>query len=425
MANQTKPSNLGTACEAVPIAEMSRLFEAGYSLIPLGKGSDGKEPLVTFQGRKRLPFQSVIRIMQKAGSAMYGIRLGGIVVVDCDTDNVQTLDFASAGFGHSDFMVKTSRGRHLYFHGENTQPEKIAIDRVKIDLKTGPNAYVVGPGSVRPDNGAVYTLASDWLPSPNLLPAFADRRDNPLRHHPELVPVGGRNDFLFSLARQLVERQDSRESLFAALSAELHSGSERAESFPESGIWKIVDWVWKKRLTNNLWGGKKSAVQIYMTDIQDLSPLPHGGNALTLFATLKHNFDRAEPKPFPIDRRAMVEGNVINGWTEWTYRAAISTLLKAQKIIRVRKGGIHRGTKGQVASLFMFNNVCLIQIKGGGYLVTYGRNPAQLERQSNDADRPCSDFSRPSGIGRAGVGRLARHTYFHAEKLRSNKCPRN
>lgn len=359
MAKQALSKIKGTAVAAVPVSDMVRLYSAGYSIIPLGKGLDGKSPLVTFEGRKRLPLQTVIRLMQEAGSTSYGVRLGGIVVVDCDTDNAQTLQFVADNFGHSDFAVKTSRGRHFYYSGRSTRPEKIATDGIRIDLKTGPNAYVVGPGSVRPDNGAAYILTGDWLPSPALLPAFVDRRDTQLMPHSEMVPVGSRNNFLLSLARQLVELHESRESLFNSLAAERAKRCESADTFADSHIWKIVDWVWKKRLRNELWGGKKSAVQIYMTDIQDLSPHPHGGDALTLFATLKHNFDRAEPKPFPIDRRAMADANIINGWTEWKYRAAIGTLLKAQKIFRVRKGGIHRGTKGQVASLFMFNSKSL------------------------------------------------------------------
>lgn len=41
-------------------AEMIRLYEAGLSLVPLGKGPQGKAPLVKFAGRGRLPIELVL-----------------------------------------------------------------------------------------------------------------------------------------------------------------------------------------------------------------------------------------------------------------------------------------------------------------------------------------------------------------------------
>lgn len=69
-------------------SEMTRLFSAGYSLLPLGS-PDGKKPIMAFRGRKRFPLSRVVDKMAGAGSKTYGIRLKGLLVVDVDSDTPQ------------------------------------------------------------------------------------------------------------------------------------------------------------------------------------------------------------------------------------------------------------------------------------------------------------------------------------------------
>lgn len=354
MAMQSKTKV--TAFAAVPVAEISQLYEAGYSLIPLGKGPDGKSPLVTFEGRKRLPLPIVIDMMQKAGSSMYGVRLKRIVVVDCDTENAQTLAFVAANFGQTDFAVKTSRGRHFYYFGKNTRPEKIAIENVNIELKTGPNAYVVGPGSVRPDNGTAYTLIGDCLPSPCMLPSFADRRDRQARQHSGLVPIGGRNNHLFKLAREHVEMHDSAESLFDEMKAIVEFEFDLSEPFPDSAIWKPVRWIWKARQENRLYGGEISEVRTdYRREHRALMEVKNGTDGEALLIELKHMHDRETPRRFPVCREAMAKADVLPGWSASRYWRALQALLITRILICVRKGGAKVGAKDRVASLYMFN----------------------------------------------------------------------
>ena len=100
--------------EATPLDTMRRLYEAGFSLIPLGR-ENGKKPLVSSWTGRRLPLVTVIKRMQEVGSATYGIRLNDLTVVDCDTDNAETRQLVRERFGATPVMVRTARGVHYYF----------------------------------------------------------------------------------------------------------------------------------------------------------------------------------------------------------------------------------------------------------------------------------------------------------------------
>ena len=88
---------------------MSTLYHFGLHLIPCG-GEDGKRPRRSGWNNpaiKQLPLQTCLEIMQRDGSATYGIRLDHLVVVDCDTDNETTIAlvrerFSAHGFSDQD-----------------------------------------------------------------------------------------------------------------------------------------------------------------------------------------------------------------------------------------------------------------------------------------------------------------------------------
>ena len=73
--------------DLVPSAEISRLFHAGFSLLPLGGGADGKSPLTSYEVIDGLPLKRVLGILHANNSANYGIRLKGLAVVDCDEND--------------------------------------------------------------------------------------------------------------------------------------------------------------------------------------------------------------------------------------------------------------------------------------------------------------------------------------------------
>jgi Bifunctional DNA primase/polymerase, N-terminal len=130
-------------------ATMSRLFSSGFTLIPLG-GADGKKPLIAGWNGRRLPLDACMKRMRAVNCRTYGIRLDGLIVVDCDTDNDATRALVAERFAASNVTVRTGRGRHHYFRHDGLIPKAIREDGVAIDFKAGNSAFVVGPGSIRP-----------------------------------------------------------------------------------------------------------------------------------------------------------------------------------------------------------------------------------------------------------------------------------
>ncbi|MCH1428371.1 MAG: bifunctional DNA primase/polymerase, partial [Alphaproteobacteria bacterium] len=132
------------------ISIISQLYEEGASLIPLG-GSSGKQPLVKFKGRSRLPFKVICEMLLKNSSLTYGIRLHNLVVVDIDELNPNVEAKMLEIFGPTKASVLTSRGKHLYYSKNANQKIKLPARINKVDLKYGNNSFVVGPYSIRPD----------------------------------------------------------------------------------------------------------------------------------------------------------------------------------------------------------------------------------------------------------------------------------
>jgi hypothetical protein len=106
--------------------EMTRLYNAGFSLIPLG-GGDGKRSIVRFGSRRRLPLEVVVNRMLAGGTRTYGIRLGGLLVVDVDTDTPEARAYVEAHFGSSPVRTLTPRGFHLYFRHAGEKPNDVHL----------------------------------------------------------------------------------------------------------------------------------------------------------------------------------------------------------------------------------------------------------------------------------------------------------
>ncbi len=99
--------------------ELARLMRAGFPLLPLGGGGDGKAPLLKAWPGSALSLSRVLAPLYRSGSQVYGIRLDGLVVVDCDDDCGELIAAMEARFGYSPVHVKTPRGRHLYYRSHS------------------------------------------------------------------------------------------------------------------------------------------------------------------------------------------------------------------------------------------------------------------------------------------------------------------
>jgi hypothetical protein len=88
----------------------------------------------------------------------YGVATEGLAVIDCDSRDAVAAFRRKYGPPPT-FTVKTARGFHFYFKGE--MPTRIGA-QAKLDVKSGPGSYVVGPGSAHA-SGAIY---AQWERAP-------------------------------------------------------------------------------------------------------------------------------------------------------------------------------------------------------------------------------------------------------------------
>ncbi|KQZ33443.1 hypothetical protein ASD50_01310 [Mesorhizobium sp. Root552] len=250
---------------AAVTAEMSRLFSAGHSLLPLG-GPDSKAPTVAFRDRKRLPLSLVMDRMAASGSETYGIRLEGILVVDVDTDTPEARAYVDRRFGSSPARTVTSRGYHLYFRHQGPKPVAVRLPGIAIDFKAGNNEFVVGPQSRRTD-GICY-VPEGQVVARELLPIF---QDHDAISPGAIAPVsatsgryqqGTRHDALKRRAHQLAQTAESFEEMFADLVGFRDWEIESPEDFPDGKIESLASWYWDKRERGELWGGQDSVVQL-------------------------------------------------------------------------------------------------------------------------------------------------------------------
>ncbi len=155
--------------------EIIRLHTAGFGILPIGAGEDGKKPLLGYKNTPQIPLRNALGAMYDKGSQMYAVRLPGLLVVDIDTDTPEAHAYVEQHFGASTVQVKTPRGMHHYYHLPKGTPipKSVRLDKIAIDFKGGMNSYVAGPMSIRPDGGQ-YIPVSGVLGTTHL-PVFQNR----------------------------------------------------------------------------------------------------------------------------------------------------------------------------------------------------------------------------------------------------------
>lgn len=313
--------------------EMARLRAAGYALLPLGGGADGKAPLLRNWTDPGLTLGRVLAPMHRAGVQVYGVRLDGLAVVDCDTDDPDLVTQMEARFGASPVHVRTPRGRHLYYRAAGAVPN-LRGEGLPVDIKTGARSYVAGPLSVRPDGGFYAPvkglLGVDRLP---LLRAAT----GPLgRAAPVLT--GQRHVELVKRAVEMVELVDSAEELQANLAAIRDDWCADPATIPDSELCGIAEWTWRKRLENRIYRGRDSAFPMPRTALDALRGLPNGADAIALLLVLLDQHGHRPGLRFPLDFDAMRTAGILN-LSAPRLRAARRTLESAGFL---RLAGTHR-----------------------------------------------------------------------------------
>lgn len=312
-----------------PVAIMTRLYAAGFPLIPLGrvKNQDGKEPLVAgFNNRKRLPLQVVIKRMAENDSAMYGIRLDGRIVIDLDTDNDETRAYFANRFEPSPLTTRTSRGvHHHYSWAGDGKPRDVRLPAVRIDFKAG-TEFVVGPGSIRPDNGFRYEVATgDFVTTKP--PLFIDRGPSIITpaDAPLLIPHGSRHSTLIARAREYVPCVDSFDELVADLRAlrdlRFEDAVDPMRGVSDAEIAKAAEWAWKIRLEGNLYEGRNSAVKVNRLALDWLYARNDSGRALQLYILLLSEHGHHPGKVFAIVADGLIKAGRLNMGRRQIYEA--------------------------------------------------------------------------------------------------------
>lgn len=131
----------------------------------------------------------------------YAVATEGLAVIDCDSKEALQA-FRSDYCSRPTFTVKTARGFHFYYQGE--MPARNGA-RSKLDVKSGPNSYVVGPGS-RHASGLIYAVWEDEpiADLPQNIAAITERTDELTDEGGGgAIPVGLRNDTLTKFAGYL------------------------------------------------------------------------------------------------------------------------------------------------------------------------------------------------------------------------------
>ena len=251
--------------------QILRLHGEGFGLLPLRD----KKPLVKFKDTGPLPAEVVINRIIKVGSDCYGVRLNGIVVLDIDdpASAEELLAEMQNRFGTCGVIVRTSRGYHLYYRYHAGVLPDLQSEGLAVDVKTGSNAYVVGPGSVRSD-GVRYDLikgplswesltAIQGLSAQNAVITQQHSNQRPVQHTLDgLVPVGSRHKHLKACGWEMIEHVASYDEIYQNLIHERDNACVDPESYNDEEVQGIAEWLWKKRCSNQLYKDGRSAFKV-------------------------------------------------------------------------------------------------------------------------------------------------------------------
>lgn len=167
----------------------------------------------------------------------YAVATKGLAVIDCDSKEALQ-GFRSRFHPPSTFTVKTARGFHFYYRGE--MPARNGA-LAKLDVKSGPAAYVVGPGS-RHASGIIYAIWDDFpfADLPENIGSITEPRETPIDEKPGdgAIPIGMRNATLTRFAGWLNAQGVPRASMLEALKALNRTMSEKP--LPEKEVRQIA-----------------------------------------------------------------------------------------------------------------------------------------------------------------------------------------
>jgi hypothetical protein len=283
--------------------------------------------------------------MRRVGSTTYGIRLDGLLVVDLDTDNDATREYFAGRFNPSPIVVETGRGSHHYYRYRGPAISAVREPGIAIDFKAGQSAFVVGPGSCRPDGKSYRILSGDFAaPAPWLEDRGPIIRPVAKNIAPS-VPIGSRHQALVKKAVEYGHCADTFEELLADLMALRDLQFEDTNSVLDEEVVAIARWTWRKRADGKLYAGRNSEMKVNRSAMDQLLARSDSGDAALLYLLLQSNHGHHHGKVFAIAADAMIAAGIINMGRDRVYRAR-DVLIDECLLLQVRLG------KGRHPSLF-------------------------------------------------------------------------
>ncbi|WP_158275144.1 bifunctional DNA primase/polymerase [Thioclava sp. NG1] len=280
--------------------EIVRLNLAGFHLLPLGRGDDGKTPGINNWTAPKVKLGQVLAPLHRHGVGVYGVRLDGLAVIDCDNDDLALVAEMESRFGSSPVHVLTPRGRHLYYRAGGAIPN-LRAEGLPVDLKSGGRSYVVGPLSQRPD-GERYVPVKGVLGVDGLPVIYGAKTATGAS-----VPIrqGERHQSLVSEAIAMVETVSGPGELAARLFVMRDERCEAPSSMPDAELRGIADWTWQHLLRGELYQGRDSAFPVHRLAHDALRGKPGGSDAIALYVLLVDLHGHDPGKRFALDHGAM------------------------------------------------------------------------------------------------------------------------
>jgi len=301
-------------------AEVQRLDDQGLALLPIG-GEDGKRPLVRFKDRGPFPVAKIINMFEAGTATGYGIRLHDMTVLDVDSDDVELTINLLIRFGVTTMRTRTpSGGFHLYYGGSVEAALNLRAEGYPVDVKSGPNSFVVGPYSRRP-GGKIYQPDVDPLVVSDLCPLHAP----PSVARSARVREGSRHQHLLNYGRRLVREAATEDQLSEWLQEEFDRSCDSATSMPVSEIEGIAAWCWRLKVEGRLFNDGGSAVRVPRPALERIRG---NSDADHLYVRLFSAHGHIPGKDFSLDYAAMRKAGLTDLSRE-RLREATKTLVDA------------------------------------------------------------------------------------------------
>lgn len=245
------------------------LIQAGFKLVPLGSGADGKGPIIKSWTHSRLGQKSFTNRMVGANSTMYGIRLDGMVVLDCDVHDPALVDMLEGRFGPATVKVRTPRGVHLYYRYEGEGFPIRRMEGLPVDIKHGGRQYVVGAGSIRPCGGQYVPLCGELGVTPlTLLQDLGDAASAfpPLSpthtQRGKRVQEGLRHTYLMRRAVVFAPTCQTEEELRANLTYVRDEECGEPSTLTDDEVAGIAEWAFDKRQSGQLYASSGGSFRV-------------------------------------------------------------------------------------------------------------------------------------------------------------------